>query len=381
VHASVRSGLWTALLAAAGLTAFILWPVGATGFGSFGGPGGKPLQKVTYAVATADLNVGYPFATLPAGLGYFKQEGLDVNVVPGQSSASVIQLLVSGRADVGVVIPDPAITQRANNGVPLVSVYAVSRRAGGGLAVREDSDIHDLPDLKGSNIGTPDYGGGGYYALQRDLEDAGLSMDQVHLIATGYGTPGYEALARGKVAASQFFTAAYVRAQLAGYKFRLLPKSDADTNKYNYNIYARADFIKKHPDIIIGIGRATAKATVFLKENPEAGVKMFWKQYPDRAPKDPNDKTALHNDLALIRGEMYDMATDAHPFDFAWGSQDADQFAKLEKNLEDGGIVKKHVDPNQLFTSAYAPRYTNFDVEAVRAQARAFGQTSAKGAS
>ena len=42
----------------------------------------KPI-KVTYAVATRDLNVGYPFATLPLALGYFAEEGLEVEVVPG----------------------------------------------------------------------------------------------------------------------------------------------------------------------------------------------------------------------------------------------------------------------------------------------------------
>src|SRR5690606_4785230 len=31
------------------------------------------LKKVTYAIATADLNVGYPFATLAKHLGYFEE--------------------------------------------------------------------------------------------------------------------------------------------------------------------------------------------------------------------------------------------------------------------------------------------------------------------
>src|SRR5580698_2680926 len=83
------------------------------------------LKKLTYAVATADLNVGYPFATLAKALGYYEQEGLDVEIVPGQSSATVAQLLLSGRADIGLAQPDPVVIQRANNRIPLVSFYAV----------------------------------------------------------------------------------------------------------------------------------------------------------------------------------------------------------------------------------------------------------------
>lgn len=81
----------------------------------------QDLKKVTYAIATADLNVGYPFATLAKALGYFEEEGLDVEIVPGQSSAATAQLLLTGRADVGVAQPDPVMIQRANSKIPLVS--------------------------------------------------------------------------------------------------------------------------------------------------------------------------------------------------------------------------------------------------------------------
>src|ERR1700744_455678 len=51
------------------------------------------LKKVTYVIATADLNIEYPYATLAKALGYFEQEGLDVTIVPGQSTATTIQIL------------------------------------------------------------------------------------------------------------------------------------------------------------------------------------------------------------------------------------------------------------------------------------------------
>ena len=84
----------------------------------------SPLRKITYAVATADLNVGYPYATLPKALGYYQQEGLDVEIVPGQSSAAVAQLLLSGRADVGLAQPDPIVIQRVKLPSALPALFA-----------------------------------------------------------------------------------------------------------------------------------------------------------------------------------------------------------------------------------------------------------------
>ena len=195
------------MLAVAILAAILLWPREEAATGTAG-----PLTHVTYAIATADINVGYPFATLPAALGYFRDEGLDVSIVPGQSTSAVIQLLLSGRADIGVAVPESVMVQRATTGAPLVSFYTASRVSGGGIVVRENSAIRRLGDLRGKRIGTPDYGSGGYFAMRRSLAAADIDESQVKLIATGYGTPAYEALQRGDVDATSTHGAGLARA-------------------------------------------------------------------------------------------------------------------------------------------------------------------------
>src|SRR5438552_1850402 len=42
----------------------------------------KPLKKVRIAVGTTNLNVGYPWLTLPLSLDYWRQEGYEVEVLP-----------------------------------------------------------------------------------------------------------------------------------------------------------------------------------------------------------------------------------------------------------------------------------------------------------
>ena len=82
------------------------------------------------------------------------------------------------------------------------------------------------------------------------------------------------------------FTGGIARQQMAGYAVRMLPATSEEMSQYSFNLFATQSFIDKNPEVIAKVGRAIAKATVFLMTNPEAAVRIFWKQYPDRAPKD-----------------------------------------------------------------------------------------------
>jgi len=327
-------------------------------------------RKITYAVATADLNIGYPYATLPKALGYFGQEGLDVDIVPGQSSAATTQLLLSGRADVGLAQPDPIVIQRVDNRLPLVSFYAVCRRGTNRFVVNPDSPIQSIRDLKGKRVGVNDLGSGGVIYLRARLKQAGMSLSDVQLISVGYGTPSFEALKNKAVDAEVSFTGGIARQQIAGYPVRVLPVSPDEIEQYSFNLFATQSFIAKNPDVIVRIGRATAKATVFLMTNPEAAVRLFWKQYPDRAPKDIHDRKALENDLVIIRSQIHDMAADQLPVDFPWGSQDAAVVGKMETYLADAGQIARPIAATDFFTNAFADQYNQFDHHIIVNQAR-----------
>ena len=197
-----------------------------------------------------------------------------------------------------------------------------------------------------------------------------MSMNDVQLLSVGYGTPSFEALKNKSVDAEVSFTGGIARQQIAGYAVRILPLTPAELDQYSYNLFATQSFIAKNPDIIVKLGRATAKATVFLMTNPEAAVRAFWKQYPDRAPKGMNDPRALANDLVILKSQIVDMGADQLPVDFAWGSQQAAIFAKIEDYLVTAGQISSPIAPTGLFTNAFATQYNQFDHSIIVNQAR-----------
>ena len=141
-------------------------------------------------------------------------------------------------------------------------------------------------------------------------------------------------------------------------------------NQYSFNLFATQSFIEKNPVVIARMGRAVAKSTVFLMTNPEAAVRIFWKQYPDRAPKNMNDPRALQNDLAIIKAETREMAADELPVNFKWGSQDPATFGRIQAYLADAGQIPKAIAPTDFFTNEFAEQYNQFDHQAIVNQAK-----------
>ncbi|MFD1039430.1 ABC transporter substrate-binding protein [Virgibacillus byunsanensis] len=325
-------------------------------------------EKVTIAIATTDINIGYPYATLPLEMGWYEEEGIDVNVVPGDGSQGVIQLLVSGKADLGVINTESGVMATANEQVDVKSVYAASRKNGYSFTVMEDSEINDVADLEGKNIGYLDLGSGGVPYAHARFKEAGVPVDSVEEMSVGYGAQAFEALKSGTVDAYVVFAAGHARGLVSGYDIKKLPLADWQDNMYNFNLYATDKYIKEDGDIIEKVGRAFAKATVFTKTNPEAVVDIFWDQYPEQAPKN-RDSKALESDMIILDAQLDDLRAEELPVDFMWGSQEADAWEFQQQFMLDEGMIEEKVDVNLLFDNQFQDEFMDFNIEEIVKQA------------
>src|SRR5437870_5693051 len=79
----------------------------------------KPLKKVRIAVGTTNLNVGYPWLTLPLSLDYWKQEGYDVEVLPVGASLQALQQMVAGNAEFAQLNSSVVIQANVVNQIPV----------------------------------------------------------------------------------------------------------------------------------------------------------------------------------------------------------------------------------------------------------------------
>ena len=111
-----------------------------------------PLKKVRIAVGTTNLNVGYPWLTLPLSLDYWKAEGYDVEVLPVGASLQALQQMVAGNAEFAQLNSSVVIQANVVNAIP-ARVVMNNGVIDWSLSVLADGPIKDVRDLKGKTIG------------------------------------------------------------------------------------------------------------------------------------------------------------------------------------------------------------------------------------
>ena len=83
--------------------------------------------------------------------GFFRDEGLDVTIVPGGPNAFVMPRIATGQADIGQADSTNTLLQQAE-GLPIVQVAAVFQDDPSGLLVHAASSVHKFEDLQGKTI-------------------------------------------------------------------------------------------------------------------------------------------------------------------------------------------------------------------------------------
>ncbi|QYM77604.1 ABC transporter substrate-binding protein [Horticoccus luteus] len=83
--------------------------------------------------------------------GFFRDEGLDVTIIPGGPNAFVMPKIATGQADIGQADSTNTLLQVAE-GLPILQIGAVFQDDPSGLLVNADSSVHRFEDLDGKTI-------------------------------------------------------------------------------------------------------------------------------------------------------------------------------------------------------------------------------------
>jgi NitT/TauT family transport system substrate-binding protein len=113
--------------------------------------------------------------------GFFKEQGLDVEVRPFDSGASAAQAVVAGNVDLSLS-PTAAIVRMVSNaGVDLVGIYGQEHPDW--LLASAEGNGSKCQDLKDQAVGVDSVGGARAAALAQFLRPCGLKVEQVKLVS------------------------------------------------------------------------------------------------------------------------------------------------------------------------------------------------------
>jgi len=178
--------------------------------------------------------------------GFFREEGLEVVLLPGGPGAQVVPSVATGKADVGQADDISTLLQQAE-GLPLLQFAAVFQDDPSGILVHADSPVRRFEDLQGKTIiARP-----GWPFLEFLKKKYGLS---VNVVAQNFSSAAFlgnkEALQQGYYIAEPFHIT-----QAGGKMPRFLSTWDAGFRGYAVLITNRR-FAREQPAALRAFTRA-----------------------------------------------------------------------------------------------------------------------------
>jgi len=237
--------------------------------------------------------------------GFYREAGVDVQLIPPPNSAATIQYLGTGRADVGFSTSMDIVFAKAQN-VPVVSIAAYGGKNNWGLLSLPGQPTA-LKDIKGKTIGT--YNDSWSKAqLRMMLQSVGLGLDDVKLVTASSDT--VPLLLQHKVDAITGVTNAE-GSELASQgvaDYVMTPARDHGVpDSPVWGLSANTDWLAKNRGTAVGFMRATIRGWQYALAHPEEAVRSFLAEFP--TAESPEFATRQWADTAGLFGPVVDAKT------------------------------------------------------------------------
>jgi NitT/TauT family transport system substrate-binding protein len=331
----------------------------------------KPLKKVVFAVTTKDISVGHAaHSSLPVALGYWKAEGLDVEVASVEGSAAGMQQIGSGNIQVVSLGPEEIIIGR-EKGVKIKGIYVQARTTIFRIVVPADSPIKTVAELKGKTIGVPALASGSVPFAKALVASVGMDPEKdIKLLAVGVGAPGMLALQQKKVDALGLWDTLQASLENRGLALRRLDLPMVQ-EMIGQTLATSDGYLAENADALVGFARGISKAILFGVTNPEAAVRIHWKLYPQTRPQ-AGDEAKLLKEAIHVFNARFELQRVDNRADKRFGIATPAQWQTLLNIYKDQKIVQGSVPAADLYTDRLIERINTFDQHAVIRQAREY---------
>lgn len=304
-------------------------------------------------------------------LGYFSEEGLDVNFQTALGAVDVAQRMALGQLDVAINTFNTLLAAEAAGQSLRLRMYYLYNLVGTyAFAVPPESDVRAIEDLRGKRIGVISFAENGYLFARAILRKRGIDPDRdVRFIAVGQGPPMLSAIQQGQVDALATFTSAYDIFHTQGYDLRLLPNDPLMDQLGDVGLVAREGQLRDRGErrMLVGFARAVAKATIFGLESPETACRIHFEMYPQNLTVGKSYQQNLQDCVYVFskRATQYDIHRHRVP---RWGEMSR---TNIETYAQVIGVTG--VDVTRVFTNELIGEINEgIDEDTVRRQAREF---------
>jgi NitT/TauT family transport system substrate-binding protein len=265
--------------------------------------------------------------------GYYKDEGLDVTILPGGPYIAVEKQVASGTAQFGMGASDKVL-EANSGGQNLVAVAATMQHDPQGIMVRKDSPIRSFSDLNGHSVAIKVGESTWFEFLVKRFQ-----LNNVHIVPAMMNVANF--VADPNYIQQAFATSEPFFAHQAGVDTRVLLVSDAGYSPYRV-MYTTRDFLQQHPDVVAKFVRASLKGWKDYLDDPAAAHAMIAKLNPALNPEWMQFTWRQLRDGHFVAGD--------DPTGAQLGQMDPKRWATMYEQLVDLKVIGKPFDPATAYT-------------------------------
>ena len=209
--------------------------------------------------------------------GFYREAGLDVELLEGLPGKDFVASVVSGEADYGTELSDLLI--RRNSGEPVVVMASMFQRSPLALIAREDSGIKTPADLVGRRVMLRRAGDGDLRAM---VLNQGVSLDSLDILEHSFDIAD---LLAGRVDAMSHYLTSYAHeSQRGGIALRVLNPLHYGVDSYGDCLFTSEQKIRQNPKQVAVFLAASLRGWDYALEHPREIAQLIQDKYaPDRS--------------------------------------------------------------------------------------------------
>jgi NitT/TauT family transport system substrate-binding protein len=286
--------------------------------------------------------------------GWYKEEGLKVEIESGRGSVNTTQVVASGSHDIGQASHSAMSVGRAKEGLKVKAIAALIRKNEMGILVPQGSGWKgpkDLVDNKVKIVTSP--GGFDIPFLEPWFRLGGTNYKDATFVSVDTTIKGATYVNKGgdAVSTSPAFFRAIFAAQ--GRPSDIFWMADLGVDVPGTGIIASEKAIAEKPEAIRGFLRATTRAMdhILGKKNYEDAFNAVLKLRPESKPnKDVMMAQFKDHEFLWVTDE-----TKGKP----WGFMGVKDWERAIKIMADINVIPAGMNPTEFYTNDLLPKVTN----------------------
>ncbi|MFL9826686.1 ABC transporter substrate-binding protein [Rhodoplanes sp. SY1] len=330
----------------------------------------KGLVRLGNAAGIVDPQLSFMTVGQHPRVKFYEQEGVRLEIINMSGAGQTLQALASGNCETSAVAPVSFLGAYAKNPrIDVIFPYCWLREPHWSVAVKPDSPVKALAELKGRKVGIRNQGDTGYFGARAMFKELSIDPDNdIEWVSIGEGGPAGDAIYRGRVDAMAFWDGSFARIELAGYKLRHLPNTPGMERLFGNAYGVQKSSLQKNRDTVVRFFRAMAKSTVFAYADLDNSIRLHWDIYPETKPKGRTDAQSMEEARYILASRADKWMPKPGQPDQRFGAQ---SLAQWQAQVEFAGLESQIKDVSGAFTTDLLDEINAFDRAAIAAQAKA----------